>query len=224
MLRERSEIFNIGIGLGISNGIVGARFPDVHSMNVDYSPAVLSFIRRYADFNGRLLEQKNSEVRIADGRLALLRDERVYDLIAELGNQDGYPGASTIKSVEFLELVRRRLRPGGVYFAAGTGRFFAATLQSTFRNVYAVRGLLTFIATDSDLPSLVDITAIDRLRAVDADFAAEMDRIGGFQIVRLAPIGGRLVRDEDPVADYNRRHVNAPDEGEVALTVGRPRH
>jgi spermidine synthase len=220
LLKQRAEIFNVGIGLGISNGAIGHYFGASHAVNVDYSPAVLYFIERHGRSNFGLARQPNSEVLIVDGRLALMRDKRTYDIIAELTEQDGWPGASTVKSREFLQMVKRRLKPGGVYMAVGTGRFFASTLQATFRHVYAVRGLLTFVASDEDIRGLVATGAFEQLRREDPQFDAALRKHGRFEIIDVPLLADRLVTDLDPCADYNRLARGIPLDGEVVVGLG----
>jgi spermidine synthase len=61
-----------------------------------------------------LLADPRVSVEVADGRRALAREERRYDVVEVDALYLTSAGAGNLYSVEFFELVARRLKPGGL--------------------------------------------------------------------------------------------------------------
>lgn len=213
-LRENQRICYIGIGLGVANGRLGALLPQSRTDNVDYSPAIAGFLDKYARFNDDLLRQPNSRVILRDGRLVLMLSREQFDVTIEIAAGDRGRGTSAIKSVEFLQLVKSRLRPGGVYVGATGGRHGIAAAQKVFANVYAFaadspngpvrpQDVLIAIATDGDLRSMIDPARFAAAQSRDAELREAVQRKKDRSaLVKVKPISGRYVRDIDPCADY----------------------
>lgn len=78
----------------------------------------------------RFLSDPRLDLRIADGRNALLHDEMAYDVIEADALRPGSAYAGNLYSVEFFQLAARRLKPGGVMCTwAPTPRVRAAFLS-----------------------------------------------------------------------------------------------
>lgn len=213
-LRENERICYIGIGLGVANGRLGALLPHSRIDNVDYSPAISGFLEKYARSNDDLLHQPNSRVILRDGRLVLMLTRERFDVTIEIAAGDRGRGSSAIKSVEFLQLVKSRLRPGGIYVGATGGRHGIAAAQKVFANVYAFaadsptgpvrpQDVLIAIASDGDLRTMIDPARFDAAQSRDAELREAVQRKKDkSMLVKIKPISGRYVRDIDPCADY----------------------
>lgn len=106
----------IGMGGGAWAQVV-ANHPSLESLTiVEINPGYLDVIRG-SPVVASLLDNPEVEIVIDDGRRWLNRhpDER-FDLIVANTSQHWRAHATHLLSVEFLELVKRHLRPGGVYY------------------------------------------------------------------------------------------------------------
>lgn len=205
-LRENKRICYIGVALGISNGRLGRLLPDSRIDSFDYSPAVVQFVEKYSNNNDGLIHQPNSTVSVSDGRLALMLSQERFDIVMEFGSGDASRGSSAIKSVEFLQLAKSRLRPEGVYVAICSSRLSVAAAQKVFAHVYALPGLPIVVATDGDLAKMIDPARLEAMRLQDAELqqvlAAKSKKC---VLAKIKPLSGRYVRDIDPCADYPAR-------------------
>jgi spermidine synthase len=221
-LRNHADVFIAGTALGTANGAIGRLLPDSRVVNVDYSPSVRYFVSKYRDLNFHLLEQKNSTFHTADARLQLSLEPEPFDAVLEFAEHEGVPGISTIKSVEFLRMVKRKLRPGGVYVGLGQTRSFVATAQKVFRNVYKVRDYPFVIGCDRPLEELIDNRALAEWAYKDAELGRRLeDGDNALVAVKVPPLAGRIVRDTDPCADYRELFEPVDDRG--GEVVGLPR-
>ena len=102
------------IVLGMGGGAVGSylrgQIPELTVEYVEIDPAVPQIARDYFFFE----EDDKTRVHVADGRLFLVRADRQWDFIY----CDTYIGLSVpfhLTTIEFFDLVKRRLAPGGVF-------------------------------------------------------------------------------------------------------------
>jgi spermidine synthase len=111
--QDPKGVLVIGLGSGITAGAV-ARHPIERLDIVEIEPAVVEAARFFAGEHGDVL--KNSRVRtvIADGRNFLLTTSHRYDVIISEPSNPWIGGLASLFSVEFFQLVRQRLEPGGV--------------------------------------------------------------------------------------------------------------
>lgn len=213
-LRQTKRIGYIGLGLGVANGRLGVLLPNSRIDHIDYSPVVARFVEKYAEYNDDVAHQPNSAIILRDGRLALMLSREQFDVIIEIALLDRFRGSSAIKSVEFLQLVKSRLRPAGIYIAATAGRFGIAAVQKVFSNVYVFavdagngelqpEGVTIIVATDSPLGELLEPAGLDSARLKDPELESALKRkVRKSLLVKVKPIQGRYVRDIDPCADY----------------------
>jgi spermidine synthase len=103
----------IGLGSGITAGSV-ARHPVERLDIVEIEPAVVEASRFFASQHGDVLRDPRVRVVIADGRNFLLATGDRYDVIAAEPSNPWLSGVATLFTVEFFELARRHLRPGGI--------------------------------------------------------------------------------------------------------------
>jgi spermidine synthase len=106
--------------IGLSSGswaTVVANHPGVTRLTViEINPGYLGLIRQYPDVAG-LLTNPKVEIHIDDGRRWLTRNaDRKFDAVLANTTFHWRSNASNLLSVEFLELIRSHLNPGGFYF------------------------------------------------------------------------------------------------------------
>ena len=111
---ERAAV--IGLGTGVTAGTI-ARFPYRQIDIAELSPGIVAAARRYfSDVNGAVLDDPRVRLVLEDGRnLLLLSEQARYDLITIEVTSIWFAGAANLYSREFVELVKARLAPGGVF-------------------------------------------------------------------------------------------------------------
>ena len=108
------SVLVIGLGTGMTAGSL-LDLPSVTSVRVvELSPAVREAVDAFAEWNGDLARDARVEVRIGDGRHALARDERRYDLVTSDPIHPWTRGSSDLYSLEHFEAMAAHLAPGGV--------------------------------------------------------------------------------------------------------------
>jgi spermidine synthase len=113
------RVLIIGLGSGDTAWAAGCR-AETESVSVaELSSPQPRILRRLLDLEAfptveRFLEDSRVRIRIADGRQVLQSEPDTYDLIEAdaIWPQASYSG--NLYSLEFFELVARRLRPGGI--------------------------------------------------------------------------------------------------------------
>jgi len=179
---EPREVLMIGLSSG-SWATVVANHPAVKRLTViEINPGYLSLIPRYSEVAG-LVTHPKVEIHIDDGRRWLTRNtDRKFDAILANTTFHWRSNASNLLSVEFLELIRSHLNPGGFYFYNTTDSLrVAKTGCAVFSHALMIA---KFIAV-SDSPIAVDPS---RLRERLLDY----------------PLGGRTVFDRDNPDDLRR--------------------
>ncbi|HEY6444126.1 MAG TPA: fused MFS/spermidine synthase [Candidatus Acidoferrales bacterium] len=110
------EILEIGLSSG-SWAQVLANHPEVEKLTiVEINPGYLELIPKYSNV-AELLHNPKVEIVIDDGRRWLVRNpRRKFDVILNNTSFNWREHTTNLLSVEFLELIRRHLKPGGVYY------------------------------------------------------------------------------------------------------------
>lgn len=111
---DRSAALVIGYGTGMTaNTLKHAGFNKLDV--VDLSRDVVNLAdRHFSHLNERVSSAPGVELHIADGRNFLLLNDRQYDLITVELTSIWFAGAGASYNREFYQLVKRRLRSGGV--------------------------------------------------------------------------------------------------------------
>lgn len=110
------EVLMIGLSSGSWAQVV-AHHPQVeHLTIVEINPGYLPLIRQVPEV-ASLLQNPKVDIEIDDGRRWLIRNpDRKFDAIIMNTSHHWRSNASNLLSVEFLQLIRRHLNPGGVHF------------------------------------------------------------------------------------------------------------
>jgi len=159
--------------------------------------------------NFDLINQPNNIIYIMDGRLGLLLTKNLYNAILQFASLEGVPGISTIKSVEFLKIIKSKLTTKGFYLSYSDSKFSAISLQKTFKYVYKIQNVPVLLSTDVPVTSLFSEIEFNK-KIILWDFLKpelNSERIFTFsdllnKFYLLPKLEGRFVRDIDPCADY----------------------
>ncbi len=104
----------IGLGSGMTAGAL-LDLPGLQRLTVlEIERGVLRAARLFSPWNGGLLDDPRTEVRIADGRLALARTSAHYDLITADPLHPATRGSSDLFALEHFRAMAEHLAPGGV--------------------------------------------------------------------------------------------------------------
>jgi SAM-dependent methyltransferase len=198
------RVLVIGLGSG-SWARVMADHPSVEALTVvEINPGYVELLARHAPV-ADLLSHPKVTMEIADGRRWLEQHpEERFDLVVANTVYHWRANASSLLSVEFLQLVRRHLRPGGLYFynTTGEGRVFKTGVA-----VFPYAWRLAHLLIVGDTP-----------------FTPDFDRLGGqlraYRLRGSAVLDGTRSEDAaviDSILDDMRRELEGRD-GIVART------
>jgi spermidine synthase len=105
----------IGCGAGVTAGAVSIG-PDVKTMTIaEIEPLVPASVSKYfGEHNYNVVDNPKVKIHIDDARHFLLTTDEMFDAITSDPLDPWVKGAATLYTVEFFELVKKRLNPGGV--------------------------------------------------------------------------------------------------------------
>ncbi len=103
----------IGLGGGVSPGAL-SQAPGIEVDVVELSPDVVEGARFLADVNADVVDRSNVHITVDDGRNHLLVTDERYDIITADVIPPTHAGAGKLWSVEYWELARDALAPGGL--------------------------------------------------------------------------------------------------------------
>jgi len=104
----------IGLGTGMTAGSL-LDLPTLKELHVfEISSAVRDCAHKFAAWNGNVLEDSRTQLRLVDGRHALARSERKFDLITSDPIHPWTRGSSDLYSYEHFATMAAHLNPGGV--------------------------------------------------------------------------------------------------------------
>jgi spermidine synthase len=183
--RAPKEALMIGLSSG-SWATVIANHPGLERLTIiEINPGYLRLIPGYPDVAG-LLGNPKVRIEIDDGRRWLLRNrDRNFDLIVANATFHWRSNATNLLSKEFLELVRARLKPGGIYYYNTTG---SARVQWTGASTFPhALKIMNFLAL-SDTPVELDL---ERLK----EELVRYPRGTGFVLDAADPAGRRKAEE-----------------------------
>lgn len=112
---ESRNVLNIGTGYGITAGTF-TLYQDVQLIEtIEILPFLVKEQSRFSEYNFDYLSDPRVILAQGDGRHHLITSSRAYDIISVNVLDPYLPGSSSLYTVDFWELVRDRLRPGGVF-------------------------------------------------------------------------------------------------------------
>ena len=196
------SVLEIGLGGGRTAAYLNLHMPELDILSVELDPDVIELAIEHFD----LKPNDRFRVRERDGRIHLLRDRTLHDLIMV----DAYRGPFVpfhMLTKEFYQLAKRRLAEDGVLaqnIEPSTMLFDAAiaTLASVFEQVelYPAGGNIVAIAYDGPLRNASMLA--DRARALQAahNFRYELpELLAERRILTTVPEHDPLVDDFAPV-------------------------
>ena len=174
------------LGIGLSGGSwsqVIAHHPQLESLRmVEINPSYLDLIRKHGVVSS-LLHNPKVHITIDDGRRYLARSAERYDAVVSNTTYHWRASSSNLLSVEFLQLVRAHLNPGGVLMYNTTG---ASEVFHTACRVFphVVRVFNFVVASDRPFPidkrrwrTVLEHYAIDGKPVFDLNDAAHRGRL-----------------------------------------------
>ncbi len=205
-LRGRALV--IGLGTGTSGRVLSdAGFGEIDVVELS-EDIVRMATAHFGSVNGAFLKRPGVTTYVTDGRNYLLLQPRLYDVISMEISSIWFAGASSLYNQEFYDLVRRRLRPDGVFqqwvqlhrISTWDITTVLATVRSRFRYVwlYFLGGQGIIVASNAE--ALPGPEALARLEG-EPGLAATKSLFGGsFMSVLfgrlLTPTGlDRLLRE-----------------------------
>jgi len=230
---DRSRVFVIGWGLGVTAGELGA-LDDVEEIVVaEISPAVLEAAPLFD--HGNQNASQNAKIRMirSDAYRALLRSEGQFGVIASEPSNLWVMGVEMLFSEEFLRAARDRLTPGGVYaqWLYQVDEETVTTVLRTYKKVFGdmavwfTRGTDTLLLGFKDPSPNLD-TDVLRERFERADFRAGFERAEVGTWIRLIsheilPLGA-IAATELPGPVHTVRHPILSDRAARAFFAPRP--
>lgn len=104
----------IGLGAGTTSGAL-LDLPHIESVDVfELEPRVADAARLFARWNGGVVDDPRVSLRFVDGRHALARSERRYDLITSDPVHIWTRGSSDLYTLEYFRSMSARLAPRGI--------------------------------------------------------------------------------------------------------------
>jgi spermidine synthase len=188
------EIAVIGLGSGETAWAVACREETrrVRVFEIAASqPRLLREVARVAPFASlvELLSDRRVSVEAADGRQALARDARRYDVIEVDALHLTAAGSGNLYSIEFFELCARRLKPGGLLCSQKPNRRVGLTFAEALPHVLDFGNMVV----GSNQPIAIDVATWEaRLRAPGIARRFDAESLAGIS-ARLAAAtpGGR---------------------------------
>jgi spermidine synthase len=167
------EVLVIGLSGGAWTQLI-ASHPQVEKLvAVEINPGYLRIIRKYPQVRS-LLDNPKVSIEIDDGRRWLVRHPSAkFDVIVSNTTFNWRAHTTNLLSREFLDLIRRHLKPGGVFFYNLTG---SEEAQLTGLTVFPYALMVGNCLAVSDSPFQLDIERWKRIiSAYRIDGAAVFD-------------------------------------------------
>ncbi|MFZ5585355.1 MAG: spermidine synthase [Thermodesulfobacteriota bacterium] len=181
--RPAADVLFVGLGGGSMPMYLRLVDPAVQIDIVEIDPQVVEVAQKHLGFT----PDPAIRTTVMDGRMHLKRHPKQYDVIfLDAYNDHAVPFHLTTR--EFLELVKTRLKPGGVVasnvWASEINRYFTAqikTYQAVFPEVYLLRAGMSanyiFLATEAKGRTSRE-TAVSRAKALMAGRPWSFDLAG----------------------------------------------
>ncbi len=194
----------LAIGVGSGGSPWGALAdPRIRALRaVEIVGPVLTTLREIAAHEpagpiGALLADPRLRLEYGDGRRAVAGPGPLYDVIEADAIRPETSHSGLLYSREFLQQVRRRLAPGGLYVQWAPTWRVVATFAAAFPHAAMLRPANLMIGSDAPIPDDVAQRLLDRL--AEPAVAAHLARGGPGAVARLIDPGRTLAwRPGDP--------------------------
>jgi spermidine synthase len=199
------SVLVIGLGSGITAG-AAARHAVTRLDIVEIEPAVVEAAQFFAREHRNVLQDPRVHMAIADGRNFLLTTAERYDVIISEPSNPWIGGLAALFSVEFFQLARQRLQPGGIMLQWLQGySLYPEDLRMvvrTFRAVFPATSIWNTTRGDFLLMGRVDSGPLDlsRIKArygLNRGISEDLNRI---RIGSWAGLLGYFMLDERDAA------------------------
>jgi spermidine synthase len=179
------KILIVGNGAGVTAGALSVH-PEVERIVICEIERVVPASARqfFAKENHHVLDDPRTEVVFDDARHFLMTTKEKFDIITSDPIHPWVRGAATLYSLEYLELVRDHLEPGGIVTQ------WIPLYETNVRSVKSELGTFAKVFPDTTLwnPDLLeegyDLVAMGRLKAETIDEAAIQQRMDESPAVR----------------------------------------
>lgn len=147
------DILVIGLGSGITAGAV-VTFPEVnHVKCIEIEPAVIEANKFFSKFNRDVIKNPKFEVKIGDGRNAVLSSNSKYDIIISEPSSPWVSGVGYLFTEDFYRIALKKLNDGGIfcqwfYFYSMSPEDFKMVV-STFYKVFPKGDI--WVGTEADI-------------------------------------------------------------------------
>ncbi len=221
---ERALVIGWGSGVTVgSMAVTGMRHIDA----VELEPEVLRAARVFSRYNHRAAQHKAVKLVEADGRNFLIAVRKPYDIIVSEPSNPWMTGAASLFTREFFQLIKRRLRPEGVFIqwlqlyeiSKKNVASIIATLRAVFPHVSVFRPRyakvdLLLVAT----PRPLDLNGRRLSRVLrDSNMRSELSRI---QIRTLGDLLARHAVDDRRIREIARgAPLNTDDNARVEFSA-----
>ena len=214
LLAERAaHVFVIGLGTGVTLGVL-ANLEEVEDVTVaEISRGVVEAAPFFDFANSSVSQSPKVQVVQSDAYRALLKSDRSYDLIISEPSSLWVTGVELIYSREFLEEVRDRLAPDGVYCQwVHLYETNSEAIELVLKTYAAVFDHVAVWSTNSydrliigfrDPRAATDLERLER-RMQRADFRA------GFARLAIADLPDLLVHETLPLGVVNAAALVGP--------------
>lgn len=175
----------IGLGSGITVGALSE-----HSLEridvVEIEPSIVEASSFFKKENRNAISDPRVHLKIADGRNFLLMTPQKYDLIVSEPSNPWIGGVSTLFTVEFFNLVRQHLNPGGIMTQWFHGysmkpedvQMVVASFRSAFPHAtFWVTGKSDYMLIGTLDPLVVDLDSIVRRYENNLPVRQDMERM-----------------------------------------------
>jgi spermidine synthase len=200
----------IGLGSGITVGAV-AKHPVEAVDVVEIEPAVVEASRFFAPIHGNVLADPRVRTVIADGRNFLLTAPGRYDVIISEPSNPWIGGLASLFSLEFFQMARDHLEPGGVMLQWLQGynldpedfRMVVATFRTVFPSVSIWNTIFgDYLLLGRVEPTPIDLAALKARVETNPGVWGDLDRFG---IQGWSGILGYFMLGEDDTARFTAK-------------------
>jgi len=191
------QVLVVGLASGVTAGAVLRDRRVEHLTVVELEPAVVRASAYFADAAGHPLEDPRTELIVDDARAVLQRGAGPFDVIISEPSNPWITGVSNLFTLEYWELARGRLAPGGVFcqwiqlYGLGTEELRAVV--RTFARVFPDAQLFETVPG----ADVLLVSGLQPGRALPLE--ATLDPEG---VLRLGSVGP-LNTDDHPLVEFN---------------------